>query len=220
MADEDDVGGYEEHEHQGPKSFFEDILERIFGDGSGEPATTMFNGKKERAAFDKAKATAIRVASHLVPPKRQLTTFFAQEFKEKIVIPMKESPFIQAKDAAKLLYAMYDKTGGKVERPGREPADERWGDLIHDMWHEHLCEHVGWDLWVRLRGTPAEKEAFLEEMIPVLEKFGPAILGAFHRFAAPNDEDGNSPFQSASDCAMDSLKPVLAEKAKKLGLSV
>ena len=215
MAHDHDHGDGEDAAPQNP---FEAILGRIFG-GGDEPEATRFDRKKEKEFFDKAKLTAIRVAATLIPPKHQSKGLFGSLLREKFFVPLMEHPLILAKDARKLLDALEEKTGGGREgRPGQPARDEVWGDVLHDTWFNHVAEHAAWDLWVRLRATPEEKEAMLEEMLPVLEKFGPAVTGTFQRFDTAADENGNSPLQAATGCAIDSLKEQIVEKARKVGV--
>lgn len=204
------------HEFANP---FEEFLNRMFGGGPAE-AGPRFDRKAERAAFEKAKFTAIKAAKALMAPQHQTTGVFGLHLRDSVFAPLTANPLVPDADAEKLMAALDAKTGRLRESDrGRPPKEERWGDTLHDEWFEHIAEHVAFFLWLHLKGTPDEKEEMLEEMTPVLEKFGGAILATFKRYDTEPDEEGNSPIGEAGKCATRALKPRLIEKAKELGLA-
>ena len=212
MADDHDPDDAP-HEFANP---FEAFLANLFGDGPPQ-AGPRFDQKAERAAFLKARFTALKAARTLMAPQHQTRAVFGIHLREEVLKPLAANPLVADEDAGKLAAAMSAPTGRVRESDrGRPPREEVWGDVLHDEWFEHIAEHVAFHLWLHLKGAPDEKEAMLEEIIPVLEKFGGAVLATFQRYATPPDEDGNSPISEAGRCATRALKPRLIAKAKEL----
>ncbi len=218
MARDDDEDDFEardeEHEHASPFAAF---LSHMFGEavpGIGPK----FDEKAERAAFDAARETAIRAARTLMAPKRQTKDVFSHHLRLGLLQPFADNPFVSSEDAGVLGDALNSPTGGyrEPDRPGRTARPEVWGDILHDEWYDHIAEHVAYHLWLGLKGTPDEKEGMLEEIIPVLEKFGKAVLATHRRYTAPPDDNGNSPIGDAGKCAIRQLKPRVIAKAKEL----
>lgn len=212
----------DDHDYDAPHEFanpFEELLGRMFGGGPAE-AGPRYDKKAERAAFLKARFTAVRAAKALMAPQHQTKAVFGLHLRDDVFDPLTANPLVPDADTEKLFAALDAATGRMRESDrGRPPREEKWGDVLHDEWFEHIAEHVAFHLWLHLHGVPDEKEAMLEEIIPVLEKFGGAILGTFQRYATAPDAEGNSPIGAAGKCATRALKPRLIEKAKELGLA-
>lgn len=217
--DHDDREDHDDGEPHGFANPFEAFLANLFGDaplGAGQ----RFDKKAERAAFEKAKFTAVKAAKTLMAPQHQTTAVFGQALRDSVFRPLAENPLVPDEDGEKLLAALDAPTGRMKESDrGRPPRPEKFGDVLHNEWYDHLAEHVAFHLWLGLKGLPEEKEGMLEEMIPVLQKYGVAILSTYVRYSAPPDADGDSPIAAAGACATRALKPRLIEKAKELGIA-
>jgi hypothetical protein len=211
--DDKDEDGRDEGHHHNP---LESFLANLFGGG---PTGPKFDAKAEKAAFERAKFTAVRAAKTIMAPQRQTKNVFTDHLRERVYGPLLADPLVTNEDVHRLLEALETPTGQIRESDqGRPPRPEVWADTLHDTWFGHLAEHVAYNLWLRLKGTPDEKEAMLDEMIPVLEKYGIAIIHTFRAFDQPPDDEGNSPIVAAARCATASIKGMIVEKAQELGV--
>lgn len=212
--DDDDKDDRDEGHHANP---LESFLANLFGGGG--PIGPRFDAKAEKAAFERAKFTAIRAAKTIMAPQRQTKSVFIDHLKDRVFSPLLADPLVPNEDVSRLMDALEAPTGQLRESDrGQPPRPELWADTLHDTWFEHLAEHVAYNLWLRLKGTPDEKEAMLDEMTPVLEKYGIAVIHTFRTFDQAPDEDGNSPIATAARCATGSIKGLIVEKAKELGV--
>ncbi len=174
--------------------------------------------KRETKAFKAAEEVALKVAATLSPPKDQSGGVFIRIFDEKFAAPIQANPLIPSGSAKKLILALESKTGGIREQDDGPPRDELWGDVLHDAWFAHVAEHVAKELWRRLPGEPEEKEGMLEEMLPVLQKYGRAVFDTRTVFDANANGGEHNPLRHASECAGEHLKDLVIAKARELGV--
>ena len=198
----------------------EAFFEHLFGGAAGGPPPQRFNKAAERAAFERAKHTALRVAKAFLAPQHQTVQVFGQKMREEFFEPLAKNPLIPIEDTDRLLKELEAKTGRVREsrRPGGPAKDEVWGDTLHDAWYEHLLEHIAYFLWLNLAGHPDEKEGMLEEMLPVLEKYGKVLFHTFRHWDQDGDDSAPGPLAAAATCGVRALRPQLLAKAKELGV--